>query len=72
MDVVHEVKKQHSQFHYEVSVVDICAFALPGPWMIQIPQMDGVTERYEICQQDFGLEEIYLNGCTMQNNLLSF
>lgn len=44
VDVVHEVQKEHSQLHYEISVVDICALALPSSRMVQIPQMDGVPE----------------------------
>lgn len=44
MDMVHEVQKEHSQLHDEVCVVDICSLTLPGPWMVQIPQMNGVSE----------------------------
>lgn len=44
MDVVHEVQKQHRELHDEVRVVDIRPLTLPGPWVVQVPQMDGVSE----------------------------
>lgn len=45
VNVVNEIQKEHSQLHDEVCVVDICPLALPGPWVLQIPQMNGVAER---------------------------
>ena len=44
VDMVHEIQKEHSQFHDEVCVVDIGSLTLPCPWVVQIPQMDGVPE----------------------------
>lgn len=44
VDMVHEVQKQHSQLHDEVCVVYICSLTLPRPWVVQIPQMDGVSK----------------------------
>ena len=44
MDVVYEVQKEHSQLHDEVCVVDIGSLTLPSPWMVQVPQVDGVPE----------------------------
>lgn len=45
MNMVHKVQKEHGQLHDEVRVVDIRSLTLPSPWMVQIPQMDGVPER---------------------------
>lgn len=44
VDMMHEVQKEHSQLHDEVCVVDVCSLTLPGSWMVQIPQMNGVSE----------------------------
>lgn len=42
--MVNEVQEEHSQLHDEVCVVDIRSLTLPSPWMLQIPQMNGVSE----------------------------
>lgn len=44
MYVVNKVQKEHRQLHDKVCVVDICSFILPGPRMLQIPEVDGVSE----------------------------
>lgn len=43
--MVNKVQKEHSQLHDEVCVVDICSFILPGPRMLQIPEVNGVSEK---------------------------
>lgn len=45
VNVVDEIQEEHGQLHGEVCVVDVGALALPGPWMLQVPQMNGVSER---------------------------
>lgn len=42
--MVNKVQKEHSQLHDKVCVVDICSFILPGPRMLQIPEVNGVSE----------------------------
>lgn len=44
VNVVDEIQEEHSQLHGEVCVVDVGALALPGAWMLQVPQMNGVSE----------------------------
>ena len=42
VNVVHKVQGQHRQLHDEVSVVDVGTLTLPGAWVVQIPQVNGV------------------------------
>lgn len=45
MDVMHQVKAEVGEFHNEVSIVDIGAFALPGAFMVQVPQVNRVPTK---------------------------
>ena len=40
---MHEVQEEHGQFHYEVCVVHVRPLALPGPGVVEVPQVDGVS-----------------------------
>lgn len=42
--VVNQVQKEHGQLHDKVGVVDVRSFVLPGPWMLQVPEVNGVSE----------------------------
>ena len=44
---MHEVQEQHGQLHDEVCVVHVGALTLPGPGVVQVPQVDGVSGREE-------------------------
>lgn len=43
--MVNKVQEEHSQLHDKVCVVDVCSFILPGPQMLQIPEVNGVSEK---------------------------
>jgi len=43
MDMMHEVQEEHRQLHDEVGVIDVCSLSLPGPWMVQVPEMNEIT-----------------------------
>lgn len=42
---MHQVKAEEGELHNEVSIVDIGAFALPGAFMVQVPQVNGVPAK---------------------------
>ena len=45
VDVMHQVKAEEGKLHNEICVVDVGAFALPGPFMIQVPQVNRVPTK---------------------------
>lgn len=63
---MHQVKAEECKLHNEISVVDIGAFALPCPLVIQVPQVNRVPIHKNFFKKKYRItaSALHLSACS--------